>query len=76
MRLLSALLLLPFLCLAAPAGAAPIPALLSPLTDETGLLTQEDAAALDQKLRRFADESGSQIAALIVPTTDSEDIFT
>lgn len=55
-------------------GLAPIPELSSPVTDATGTLAPDQLAALDAKLRAFAQTKGSQVAVLIVPTTQPEDI--
>jgi len=52
----------------------PVPPLKSPVTDLTGTLTPDQAAALDAKLRAFEAGKGSQIAVLIVPTTEPEAI--
>ena len=52
----------------------PVPALESPVTDLTGTLTPDQVAALDAKLRAFEQAKGSQIAVLIVPTTEPEAI--
>ena len=51
-----------------------VPALTTPVTDLTGTLTPDQAAALDAKLRAFAQAKGSQVAVLIVPTTGPEEI--
>lgn len=51
-----------------------IPALTSPVTDLTQTLSSQDQLALASKLDAFAKEKGSQIAVLIVPTTQPEDI--
>jgi uncharacterized protein len=51
-----------------------VPALTSPVTDLTGTLTPDQSAALDAKLRAFAQARGSQVAVLIVPTTRPEEI--
>ena len=52
----------------------PVPALSSPVTDLTGTLTPDQVAALDAKLRAFEQAKGSQIAVLIVATTEPEAI--
>jgi uncharacterized protein len=73
----STLPLIAALVAAPPAHAqqlAPIPALTSPVTDTTHTLTPDQTAALDAKLRAFAQARGSQVAVLIVPTTQPEDI--
>lgn len=51
-----------------------VPALRSPVTDLTGTLTQEQVSALDQRLRSFEAQKGSQIAVLLLPTTAPETI--
>jgi uncharacterized protein len=64
--------------LVAPAAPAqslvPVPALSSPVTDATGTLTPDQVAALDAKLRAFEQQKGSQVAVLVVPTTQPEAI--
>jgi len=60
---------------AIPAFAlVPIPPLTSPVTDLTNTLTTSQAASLDQTLRAFEQKKGSQVAVLIVPTTEPETI--
>lgn len=80
MRLFAFLLLLPLLVLnlarAEDGQPLPVPALTAPVTDQAGLLSAADTQALNQKLLAFAQEKGSQIAVLIVPSTQPEDIFT
>jgi uncharacterized protein len=49
-----------------------VPELRGPVTDLTGTLTQDQVARLDQQLRAFEAQKGSQIAVLIVPTTAPE----
>lgn len=56
------------------AALAEIPALTSRVTDMTQTLSPEQAAALEAKLSAFEQKKGSQIAVLIVPTTQPEDI--
>ena len=51
-----------------------VPPLRSPVTDLTGTLTPDQIATLDQQLRAFEAKKGSQIAILIVPTTQPETI--
>ncbi|WP_448034408.1 TPM domain-containing protein [Bradyrhizobium liaoningense] len=64
-----------FLALAFPAFAdVPIPQLTGRVVDQTGTLSSSDIAALSQKLRDFENRKGSQIAVLIVPTTQPETI--
>ena len=49
-----------------------VPALSSPVTDLTGTLSPDQVASLDAKLRAFEQQKGSQVAVLIVPTTQPE----
>ena len=51
-----------------------IPPLTSLVTDLTGTLNPAQVAQLDAKLKAFEAKKGSQIAVLIVPTTQPEDI--
>jgi uncharacterized protein len=51
-----------------------VPALTARVTDQTGTLSANDIADLEQKLKDFEGRKGSQIAVLIVPTTQPEDI--
>ncbi len=49
-----------------------IPVLKNRVTDLSGLLNAEQRSFLEQKLRAFEREKGSQVAVLIVPTTQPE----
>ncbi len=74
-RLVAALLLA--LCVAAPAFAQsllPVPPLRAHVTDQTGTLTAEQQAGLEQQLLAFEQRKGAQVALLIVPTTQPEAI--
>jgi uncharacterized protein len=51
-----------------------VPSLTSPVTDLTQTLNSQEQLALANKLSAFSKEKGSQIAVLIVPTTQPEDI--
>lgn len=51
-----------------------VPALTSRVTDLTGTLSTEQAASLEQKLAAFETRKGSQIAVLLVPSTQPEEI--
>lgn len=78
-RLLS-WLCLPLLWLAAWAFAAEgdvqaVPTLSTPVTDTAGLLDEQQRLALVDKILAFEKKQGSQVAVLIVPTTQPEDIF-
>ena len=44
------------------------------VTDLTGTLSEPQQSALTQKLRAFEDRKGSQIAVLIVPSTEPETV--
>jgi uncharacterized protein len=60
-----------------PALAEPlqeIPALHGRVTDLTGTLNAQEQSALDAKLARLERDTGSQLAVLIVATTQPEDI--
>ena len=52
----------------------PVPSLKARVTDLTGTLTPEQRAALEERLAAFEARKGSQIAVLIVPTTQPETI--
>lgn len=51
-----------------------IPPLTARLTDLTGTLTAEQKSSLEQTLQAFEAKKGSQIAVLLVPTTEPEAI--
>jgi uncharacterized protein len=51
-----------------------VPPLEARVTDLTGTLTADEQAALEEKLRAFEARKGSQLAVLIVPTTQPEAI--
>lgn len=52
----------------------PVPFLVARVTDETGTLTVEQKAVLEQTLNAFETRKGTQISVLIVPTTEPESI--
>ena len=52
----------------------PVPELTGPVIDQTQTLSTEQVSALDEKLRAFAQDKGSQIQVLIVATTQPEAI--
>jgi uncharacterized protein len=58
----------------ASAELAVIPELKARVTDLTQTLSPAEQAQLEQKLAAFEQKKGSQIALLIVPTTQPEDI--
>src|ERR1700761_5243384 len=51
-----------------------VPQLTGRVVDQTGTLSSNDIASLNQTLQDFEAKKGSQIAVLIVPTTDPETI--
>jgi len=51
-----------------------VPPLTARVVDQTGTLTPDQIAGLERKLKDFEARKGSQIAVLIVPTTQPEDI--
>jgi uncharacterized protein len=52
----------------------PLPRLEARVTDLTGTLTAAQQSALEEKLKAFEDRKGAQIAVVILPTTEPEDI--
>ena len=58
----------------AQAEQVAVPTLSARVTDLTQTLSQAEQAQLEQKLAAFEQQKGSQIAVLIVPTTQPEDI--
>ena len=55
-------------------GEVPVPPLQARVTDLTGTLADSQKNKLEQELRDFETRKGSQIAVLIVPTTQPEEI--
>lgn len=51
-----------------------VPTLRAPVTDLTQTLTPDQINALDERIRAFEQRKGSQIAILLVPTTEPETI--
>ena len=56
------------------AAQIPVPPLTGRITDQTGTLSTEQKAALEQTLAAFEARKGSQLAVLMVATTAPEDI--
>jgi uncharacterized protein len=52
----------------------PVPPLVGRVVDQTGTLSSGDIDSLQQTLRGFEARKGSQVAVLIVPTTEPESI--
>lgn len=71
-RWLAALLIAGLAALAQ--AEVPVPALKARVTDLTGTLTAGQVASLEQKLAAFEAKKGSQIAVLMLPTTQPEAI--
>jgi uncharacterized protein len=70
-----ALLLLALAVVPAPARSQiAVPELRSRVTDLTGTLTRSDESTIEKRLRAFEEKHGSQIAVLVVPTTEPETI--
>ncbi|MBN8978255.1 MAG: YgcG family protein [Rhizobiales bacterium] len=75
MKTVAAVLLAWMLCWAVVAVAdVAVPPLTGRVVDQTGTLTSEQIATLDGTLQAFEQRKGSQIAVLIVPTTEPETI--
>ncbi len=56
-------------------GVLPVPELTARVIDQTRTLDDIQRQGLEQKLAAFEQRKGTQIAILIVPTTQPEDIF-
>jgi uncharacterized protein len=70
-----AILLALLLCFSSAAAAdVAVPPLSGRVVDQTGTLTSGDIASLTRTLKDLETRKGSQIAVLIVPTTDQESI--
>lgn len=73
MKLLLKLALLLCFCAGAQAEVA-VPQLKAHVTDLTGTLSADERSALEKGLQAFESRNGSQIAVLLVPTTQPETI--
>lgn len=69
--LLAAVLLVPLACAAAEVA---VPPLRARVTDLTTTLTSNERAGLEQKLAALEERKGSQVAVLLVPTTQPETV--
>lgn len=58
----------------AGAQLQPVPELTARVIDQTGTLSQSDQQALSEQLKKLEDETGAQVAVLMVATTAPEDI--
>ena len=72
--LLALLLLLAGATLAGAQALAPVPELRTRVTDVAGILDTSQSAAIETKLKALEDETGAQLAVLIVPTARPEAI--
>ena len=72
--LLGSLLALTLALPTAAQGLVPVPKLESRVLDQTGTLTADDQADLEQKLKAFEQRKGSQVAVLMVHSTAPESI--
>ena len=52
----------------------PVPPLTARVMDQTGTLAPGDVAALEQQLKAFEQQRGTQIVVLVLPSTAPEDI--
>jgi len=52
----------------------PKPAVLYPVFDEAGLLTQQQKDELNNKLIKFSDSTSTEIEVVIIPSTKGEDV--
>jgi uncharacterized protein len=75
MKAVKATIVALLLCLAFAAVAeVAVPRLSGRVVDQTATLSSSDVASLEQTLKDFEARKGSQVAVLIVPTTDGEAI--
>ncbi|WP_439924251.1 TPM domain-containing protein [Nitrobacter sp. JJSN] len=75
MQTLKAALLALMLCWISAAFAdVAVPPLTGRVVDQTATLSSDQTASLEQELKAFEDRKGSQVAVLIVPTTEPETI--
>ncbi|MBI2749169.1 MAG: YgcG family protein [Burkholderiales bacterium] len=68
------LLAFAFACSALAAAQVPVPPLTGHIIDQTGTLTTEQKATLEQSLTEFEARKGSQLAVLMVASTAPEEI--
>ncbi len=61
-------------CFAFGFAGIEVPKLTQRVTDLAGILTAEQINALEYKLARFEDETTNQIAVLIIPSLEGEDL--
>src|SRR5438105_1823300 len=68
------LLALGHACLAEAQDTVAVPPLTGHVIDQTGTLSAEQQAALEQTLAALEERKGSQVAVLMLPTTAPQDI--
>lgn len=73
-KLILLLFLLSFLSISYGQDLQPLPDLWHRVTDKTGTLSNTEADQLENKLQALEQNKGSQIAVLIIPTTEPEPI--
>ncbi len=75
MKAAKAVILTFLLCFASAVWAdVAVPPLTARVVDQTATLSSDQTASLEQTLKAFEDRKGSQLAVLIVPTTQPETI--
>lgn len=61
-------------CVSTAQALVPVPRLTARVTDQTGTLSPDQVRNFEQRLQQFEAAKGSQVALLIVPTTQPETI--
>ena len=62
------------LATASPSTSIQVPELTSPVVDQAGLLKESEKAVLDEMIRKLYASGRAQMAILIVPSLQGEDI--
>lgn len=71
---ITALLLCVFASLVAQYKIPEKPAILKPVYDEAGILSEAEKNALNEKLIKFEDSTSTEIEVIIIPSTKGEDV--
>ncbi len=74
LRTLFALVAALFLSAALAQEFVPVPPLQTRVTDKAGMLSENQQATLENVLKQYEERTGSQIAILLLPTTEPEAI--
>ena len=74
LRALAAILLIALTPWLAQAAVLPVPQLSAHVIDQTATLNAQEVAELETQLNQLEHDTGSQVVALMVPTTAPEDI--